>query len=142
LQEIFSGLECEPLAKRMVRPPENGGCMKKIVGLLAGLMLAAMLTGCGGSGIDENKPMDQVAADAAKMNQAELQKMVDKYEAALAEKGKELDALKDQVKEIPLTEMMGDKAKALKADLDEITASLGKLKDQMAVYAKELAAKQ
>jgi Skp family chaperone for outer membrane proteins len=116
--------------------------MKKVYGLFAGLVLAAMLTGCGGSKIDENKPIDQVAADAAKMGQAELQKMVDKYQAVIAEKGKELDALKDQIKEIPMTELLGDKAKELKEDAGEITASLSKLKDQMEVYAKELAAKK
>ena len=116
--------------------------MKKVYGLLAGMMIVAMLTGCGGSGIDENKPADQVAADAAKMSQAELQKMVSKYEAAIAEKSKEIEALTAKIKEIPLTELMGDKAKALKGDISQVTASLGKLKDQMAVYAKELAAKK
>jgi len=37
---------------------------------------------------------------------------------------------------------MGEKAKALKEDASELGASLNKLKDQMAVYAKELAAKK
>lgn len=115
--------------------------MKKVYGLLAGLVLVAMLAGCGGSKIDENKPIDQVAADAAKMGQAELQKMVDTYQAAIADKSKEVEALMAKVKEIPLSEMMGDKAKALKGDLSEIQTSIGKLKDQMAVYAKELSKK-
>ncbi len=116
--------------------------MKKVYGLLVGSMLVAVLAGCGGSGIDENKPVNQIAADANKMSQAELQKMVSKYEAAIAEKGKEIEALTAKVKEIPLTELMGDKAKALKGDISKVTTSLGKLKDQMAVYAKELAAKK
>jgi hypothetical protein len=117
--------------------------MKKRYGLLAGLMLAAMLTGCGGSGgIDENKPVSQVAADAQKMTQADLQKMVAKYDAAIAEKSKELQALAAKVKEIPLTELMGEKAKTLKGDMNKITTSIDKMKDQMAVYAKELAAKK
>jgi TolA-binding protein len=115
----------------------------KLYGFLAGLMLAAMLTGCGGStAIDENKPADQVAADAAKMSQAELQKMVDKYEVAMAEKGQEIEALTAKIRELPVTELMGDKAKALKSDIGEITASMDKLKNQLSVYAKELAAKQ
>jgi hypothetical protein len=124
-------------------PAGNGGFMKKRYGLLAGLMLAAMLTGCGGSGgIDENKPVSQVAADAQKMTQADLQKMVAKYDAAIAEKSKELQALAAKVKEIPLTELMGEKAKTLKGDMNKITTSIDKMKDQMAVYAKELAAKK
>ncbi len=118
--------------------------MKKVYGLLAGLMVVAMLTGCGGSSstIDENKPVSQVAADASKMGQAELQAMVTKYEAAIAEKGKEVEALMAKVKEIPITEMMGDKAKALKDDVSKLKTSIDKLKDQMAAYAKELAAKK
>jgi Skp family chaperone for outer membrane proteins len=120
---------------------ERVGFMK-LCAWLAGLMVVAMLTGCGGKAIDENKPIDQIAAEAAQMGQAELQKMVEKYEAALAAKGQEVDALKAKIKEIPLTEMMGEKAKSLKDDMSEITTSLSKLKDQMAVYAKELAAKK
>jgi len=109
----------------------------KLYGLLAGLTIVAMLTGCGGSGssatIDENKPVSQIAADASKMGKAELQTMVTKYEAAIAEKGKELAALK-------ATKAL--KAKTLKNDVSKITASTGKLKDQMAAYAKELAARK
>ncbi len=116
--------------------------MKKVYGLLSGLMLVAMLTGCGGNKIDENKPIDQVAADEAKMGQADLQKMVDQYQAAIADKNKDLDALKAKIKEIPITEMMGDNAKMLKEDVSKITSSMSKLKDQMAVYSKELAAKK
>lgn len=105
--------------------------------------MVAMLTGCGGSSsIDENKPVSQIAADAQKMTQADLQKMVTKYEAAITEKGKELEALTAKIKEIPLTELMGEKSKTLKADISKITTSMGKLKDQMAAYAKELAAKK
>lgn len=112
--------------------------MKGYKGFL-GVVVALLLAGCGGSvGVDENKSMDQVAADAAKMGKADLQVMVDQYESAVAEKVSELDALKVQVKEIPLSELMGEKAKTMKAELGDITTSLGKLKDQMAVYAKEL----
>lgn len=116
--------------------------MKKAYGLLAGLVLISMLAGCGGSKIDENKPIDQVAADAAKLGQADLQKMVDKYQAAIADKSKDVEALMAKVKEIPITEMMGEKAKMLKSDVGELKTSMDKLKDQMAVYAKELAARK
>lgn len=110
--------------------------------LFAGLMLAALLAGCGGSSIDENKPVSQISAEAQKMSQADLQKMVAKYDEAIAAKGKELEALAAKIKEIPLTELMGEKAKMLKNDITQITTSIGKLKDQMEVYAKELAAKK
>jgi len=108
--------------------------------VLLAVLAAALLAGCGGSGIDENKPVGQIATEAAEMGQAELQKVVDKYEGVIADKVSELNALKEKVKEIPIKELMGDKAKALKEDLGEITTSLSKLKDQLSVYAKELAA--
>jgi len=116
--------------------------MKLYKGMMA-LAVMALIAGCGGGsgGIDENKPVDQIATEASAMGQAELQKIVDKYESVIADKVSELDALKEKVKEIPMTELMGDKAKALKTDLGEITTSLSKLKDQLSVYAKELAAK-
>lgn len=113
--------------------------MKKI-SFVAGLIVAALLTGCGSGGVDESKPIDQVAAEAAEMGQAELQKMVDKYEAAIADKMAEIDVLKEKVKEIPLTEMMGEDAKALKDDISSITESVNSLKDRLTVYAKELSA--
>lgn len=114
--------------------------MKILNGLLV-LALMALISGCGGSdAIDENKPVDQVAAEAAAMGQAELQQMVDKYEAAIADKAAEVDELKAKIKEIPLKELLGDEAKTLKGDLEGIVSSLGKLKDQMAVYSKELSA--
>lgn len=112
--------------------------MKLYSGLMA-LMVAALITGCGG-GVDETKSVEQVTAEAAKMNQAKLQKMVDQYEGVIAEKKTELEALNAQLKELSISELMGDKAKALKAELGDLTTSLDTLKDHLAVYAKELKA--
>mgnify|MGYP001336802132 CR=1 FL=1 len=65
-----------------------------------------------------------------------------KYEAAIAQKGEELEALKSKIKEIPLAEMMSDKTKTLKDEVSKIAESTGKLKDRMAIYAKELTAQK
>ena len=113
--------------------------MKWYTGLMV-LMTAGMLAGCGDSGVDENTPVEQVAAEAAQMGQAELQKMVDKYEGLIADKAAELDGLKAQLKELSVSELMGEKAKTLKTDLGNITSSIDNLKDQLAVYVKELKA--
>ena len=43
---------------------------------------------------------------------------------------------------IPLAEMLGEKSKALKADADKISDSISKIKTQLDIYAKELAAKK
>ena len=47
----------------------------------------------------------------------------------------------ERVIKIPLAEMLGEKSKALKADADRISDSISKIKTQLDIYAKELAAK-
>lgn len=47
----------------------------------------------------------------------------------------------ERVIKIPLAEMFGEKSKALKADADKISDSISKIKPQLDIYAKELAAK-
>lgn len=112
--------------------------MKRFKGLAA-LLVAAVLTGCGGSGgIDENKPIDQVAAEAAEMSQEKLQSMVAEYEGLIAEKTEALKGLEAQIKDLPISELMGEKAKTIKEETKTIATSLSKLKDQLAVYAKQL----
>ena len=106
-------------------------------GLLV-LLVAVVLTGCGGGEIDENKPMDQVAADAAKMSKEKLQNMVAEYERLIAEKTQTLKGLEDQIKDLPVSELMGEKAKTIKEETKNLAESLSKLKEQLAVYAKEL----
>jgi hypothetical protein len=106
-------------------------------GFLA-VMLVSVLTGCGGGGIDENTPIETVAAEAAEMGKAELQKVVDQYQPLLEEKVAELGAIKDQLGELSVSELLGEKAKSLKNEMGEITTSMNKLKEQLAVYTKAL----
>ena len=115
--------------------------MKGFRGFLV-LLIAAVLAGCGNSGIDENKPMDQVAAEAAKMSQEKLQSMVDEYEGLIAEKTEKLKGVEAQIKDLPLSELMGEKAKTIKEETKNLSTSLSKLKDQLKVYSKELAASE
>lgn len=114
--------------------------MRKITILIATLMVI-LFSGCGDRGIDEDKPVAEIAADVADMGKAELQKMVDQYEQLIAEKTAQLEALKEEIKEIPLKEIVGEKAKTLKAELSAATTSIDKLKNQLMVYADALAGK-
>lgn len=111
--------------------------MKGFRGFLV-LLIAAVLAGCGGGGIDENKPIEQVAAEAAKMGQEKLQSTVAEYESLIAEKAVEMTGLTAQLKELSIGELTGEKAKTLKTDMESLKTSLDKLKEQMAVYAKAL----
>lgn len=113
--------------------------MRVYTGLIA-LIVAALLAGCGGGGVDEAKSVEQVTAEAAEMGQAKLQKMVDQYETVIAGKKTELEALTAQLKELSISELMGEKAKSLKAEMGDLTTSLNTLKDHLAVYVKQLEA--
>ena len=101
-------------------------------------MIVAVLTGCGGSGVDENKPIEQITAEAAEMGKAELRNVVNQYEGLITEKRDELKKLEAQIKELPISELMGKKAKKIKAQTKDLTTSMSKLKDQLAVYARQL----
>ena len=109
--------------------------MKKVTLSLFGAMLAVgMLTGCGEKA-DENKTPEQIKSEVASWDAAKI------YKKAIEEKSKELAKVMDQIKEIPLQEQLGEKAKDLRAQADEIGKSLGKLKDNMAAYVDGLKAK-
>lgn len=113
----------------------KGMMMKKIMGAVAVAFSVVLLAGCGG--INEDTPMEKVSAKAAKMDQAALQEMTDQYDVIIAEKITQLDAIKAQVSEIPLKELMGEQAKVLKIDLGALKTSLKKLNAQLDVFVSE-----
>lgn len=106
-----------------------------VVGLL--LVGALVIGGCGKKA-DPNKPLEEIKAEAAKMDAGQLQAMVDAYEKALKSKEGEMKALADKIKEIPVTEMMGDDAKKLKADAAKLAESAKALGARLEVYDKAL----
>jgi hypothetical protein len=107
------------------------------------MMLAAMvlLVGCS-TGIDEKMPIDQVVVDASQMKPKALEDKIDRYEMQIAKETAGMNDIKKQLKEIPLSELLGEKAKALKSELSGLTASRDQLGRQMEVYARELAVKR
>ncbi len=103
----------------------------------------AMLTGCvSGGGGGDAAGLNQLAAEAAKMGKADLEAMVAKYKGLIAEKTDVASALKGQLKQIPIADMMGEKATALKAELSDTMALIAQLKDKLAVYVDALKAAQ
>jgi len=102
-------------------------------------MITALLTGCiTGSSGGNSTGTDQLVTEAAAMGRADLEAMVAKYKGLISEKMDVAGALKAKLKEIPLTEMMGEKATALKQDLSETTALISQLKDKLSVYTSAL----
>ena len=110
--------------------------MKKILTVLLVGVFCASLAGCSKKA-DEAKTIEDVKAEAAKMDTAELQKMADTYKDAIAEKTKDVEAIQAKLKEIPLTEMLGDEAKGLKDDLSDVQKSVSDLTERMDVYLEE-----
>lgn len=108
--------------------------------LACAFVAAGILVGCGSS-VDENKTPEEIKQEIANWDAAKIQKVIDEYAKAIEEKTRELAAKTDELKEIPLTEMLGEKAKGIQGQIAEITKSIGKLKDNMAAYAEGLKAK-
>jgi len=108
---------------------------KWILGLAVVVLLAGCVTGSGGG---DAAGMDQLATEAAAMGKADLQAMVSKYKGLIAEKVDVAGKLKATLKEIPVTEMLGEKATALKGELSDTLALISQLKDKLAVYTSAL----
>ncbi len=114
--------------------------MKKI---LLSLMLAVsllLLSGCGKK-VDENKPISEVQAEAAKMNAQDLKAMAMKYKEAIEAKKVDVENLAAKLKEIPVAQLLGEQAKQLKADIDNLNKSLSALTERFQIYYDQLKAK-
>jgi Skp family chaperone for outer membrane proteins len=113
--------------------------MRVLLLILVTVVSVAISSGCGNSGgVDTEKTVAQVKAEAATMDQADLQKMADAYQAQITKKSSELMAKTEELKNIPLNEMLGDKAKKLKAEIAEKTKYIDALKERMQVYLDEV----
>lgn len=116
--------------------------MKKcLVWLAAFVFLGAVATGCGSS-VDENKPLPEIKAEAAKMDQAALKQKIEAYQKAIEAKSAEVSKALEKVKNIPLDKMLSDETVKLKDELAKQEESLGKLKDGMAAYTAALQEKK
>jgi len=105
---------------------------------LIALCLFAIL-GCGKKA-DENKPISEVKAEAEKMNTDGLKAMAMAYKEAIAAKSSDLEKLTAKLKDIPVTEMLGEEAKKLKADMVNLEKSVSALKERFEVYYQKLKA--
>lgn len=107
-------------------------------------VVAGLAAGCaqgGSSGVNENKPIAEVQAEAQKMNVDQLKATVQKYEAAIQAKKADIDKVQAKIKEIPIKDLLGEEAKKLKDDVTQIGSSLKNLSERMTVYADSLKTK-
>jgi len=87
---------------------------------------------------DETKPMGEVKAEAEKMSIDELRDMALKYKEAILAKQSEIDKVMAQLKEIPITKALGEEAKGLKADIENLTKSVKALKERFEIYYNKI----
>ncbi len=87
---------------------------------------------------DENVPVTEVKTEADKMDVSQLRAAALTYKEAIVAKKAELDKLAAQLKEIPVTDLLGEKAKQLKTDVDNLTKSVDALKERFDVYYAKL----
>jgi chromosome segregation ATPase len=102
------------------------------------LGLALVMGGCNGDGADEQKPIGDVQAEVDKLDVDQLRAKAQDYQKQILSKQEEVTKLADKIKEIPVTELLGDEAKNLKADLEDLNKSLKNLKDRFQVYYDKL----
>ena len=95
------------------------------------------LFGCGKKA-DEGKSMGEVSAEAEKMDVEELRSMALKYKDAIMARQDDIAKITAELKKIPLTEMLGEEAKGLKADVENLNKSLSALKERFGVYYDKL----
>jgi hypothetical protein len=103
--------------------------------LLALCVLA--LLGCGKKA-DENKPISEAKAEAEKMSVAELRSMALKYKEAIMAKEGDVEKIMAELKEVPLTKMLGEEAVELKADIDNVNKSISGFMERFKIYYNKI----
>jgi len=96
-----------------------------------------ILAGCG-SKADENKPISEVKAEAEKMDVGQLRNIAMTYKEAIVAKKTDVDKVAAKLKEIPIAKMVGEEAKQLKTDIDNLNKSVSALKERFEVYYQKL----
>ena len=84
--------------------------------------------------VDATKPISEVQAQAEGMSVESLKATALKYKDAILGKQTDLDKLTAKVKDIPVTQALGQEGKTLKTDLQSLQTSLSALKDRFQVY--------
>ena len=87
---------------------------------------------------DAEKPIADVQAQAQTMSVANLRSTAVQYQQAISAKQVDLQKVWAQVKEIPITDALGEKAKTLKAEAVKIESSVKALTERFQVYYNKL----
>lgn len=103
------------------------------------VLLAAMLlfAGCSKKA-DESKPLSEVKAEAETMSIDKLKSMAMEYKDAISAKKREIEKITGELKNIPIAEKLGNEAKQLTADIENLTKSVSALNERFQIYYQKL----
>jgi polyhydroxyalkanoate synthesis regulator phasin len=87
-----------------------------------------------------NQPVTDIKAKVAALGQPELMAYASTYKDLLLEKKDQLAGLTNQLKALPMGDMLGAKGKAIKDQLSQYTSQLSGLKERYGVYLDKLKA--
>jgi predicted nucleic acid-binding Zn-ribbon protein len=116
---------------------ETMNILKNVILCCLLILCPLAVFGCGKKA-DENKPISEVKAEAEKMDTDGLRAMAMAYKEAIATKKGDLEKLTAKLKDIPVTEVLGEEAKSLKADMENLEKSVSALKERFEVYYQKL----
>lgn len=114
--------------------------MKKLMLAMMMAVCALVLAGCSGSQADENKTPEQIKQEVAKMDQAQIQKTIENYKNAIADKTAQMEKKAEELSKVPPAELLtgSDNAKKLQGEIGALKDSIAKLEKNMAAYAEGL----
>jgi len=87
---------------------------------------------------DLNQSVEEIKQKVAGFDKTQVLAYVDQYKTVLLEKKDQVADLTAQLKSLPVTEMMSDKAKALKNQLSQYGGEFSGLKERYSVYLQKL----
>lgn len=127
----------------MSKHVKGRGKMKRslVITLVPVILLGLMMAGCGG-GADEQKPISEVRAEAQGMSADQLRNMAATYEKAIEARKADIEKLTADLQKIPVAQMLGDEANAIKEEITKINNSVRALTERMNVYLQHLRSQQ
>ena len=88
--------------------------------------------------MDESKPLAEVQAEAKNMSVDELRDMAEAYKEAIADLMPDMETLAAKFKEISPTQLMGEDAKAIRSDMQQLSEAVKSLTERFNLYVAEL----
>jgi hypothetical protein len=87
---------------------------------------------------DLNQSVEQIQQKVAGFDKTQVLAYVDQYKSVLLEKKGQIADLTGQLKDLSMTELMGDKAKVLKDQITQYSDQFAGLKDRYSIYLQKL----